>query len=98
MSAALMLGGMEVGLNFHLTDAVGVFDARMIRIYRRLGWSPTVLGTGGEGRDAISVGLWEYKRELRTMLLRRAGLSDEVSRLWFNRSFGQQAAPLAMTG
>ena len=98
VSAALMLGGMEVGLNFRLTDAVGVFDARMVRIYRRLGWSPTVLGTGGEGRDAISVGLWEYKRELRAMLLRRAGLSDELSRLWFNRSFRQQSAPLAMVG
>ena len=98
VSAALMLGGMEVGLNFHLTDAVGVFDARMVRIYRRLGWSPTVLGTGGEGRDAISVGLWEYKRELRGNLLRRAGISSELSLLWFARAFGGAEAPLAMAG
>ena len=26
---------------FSLTHLLGVFDARMIRIYRRLGWAPT---------------------------------------------------------
>ena len=98
VSAALMLGGMEVGLNNHLTDSVGVFDARMTRIYRRLGWSPTVLGTDGNGRDAISVGLWAYDRKIRPNLLRRAGLSDELSRLWYDRAFGSVQSPLAMVG
>lgn len=98
VSAALMLGGMEVGLNNHLTDSVGVFDARMTRIYRRLGWSPTVLGTDGNGRDAISVGLWAYDRKIRPSLLRRAGLSDELSRLWYDRAFGSVQSPMAMVG
>lgn len=98
VSAALMLGGMEVGLGNYLTDSVGVFDARMTRIYRRLGWSPTVLGTDGNGRDAISVGLWAYDRKLRPNLLRRAGLSDELSRLWYDRAFGSVHSPLAMVG
>ncbi len=98
ISAALMLGGMEIGLGFHLTDAVGAFDARMIRIYRRLGWKPTVLGTEGRGRDAVSVGLWAFDPALRPALLRRAGVSDALSRLWFDRAFGRAAAPVAMTG
>ena len=98
VSAALMLGGMEVGLGNYLTDSVGVFDARMTRIYRRLGWSPTVLGTDGNGRDAISVGLWNYDRKIRPILLRRAGLSDELSRLWYDRAFGSVQSPLAMVG
>ena len=98
VSAALMLGGMEVGLNNYLTDSVGVFDARMTRIYRRLGWSPTVLGTDGNGRDAISVGLWAYDRTIRPNLLRRAGLSDELSRLWYDRAFGSVQSPMAMVG
>jgi acyl homoserine lactone synthase len=98
VAAALMLGGMEVGLGNYLTDSVGVFDARMIRIYRRLGWSPTVLGTDGTGRDAISVGLWAYDRKIRPNLLRRAGLSDELSRLWYDRAFGAVQGPLAMVG
>ncbi len=98
VSAALMLGGLEVGLAFHLTDAVGVFDARMVRIYRRLGWEPTVLGTGGEGRGAVSVGLWAYDEELRAGLLQKAGVSAEMSRLWIDRAFGSVAAPMAMVG
>ncbi|MDJ0630526.1 MAG: acyl-homoserine-lactone synthase [Rhodobacter sp.] len=99
VSAALMLGGLEVGLGFHLSDAVGVFDARMVRIYRRLGWEPTVLGTAGEGRNAVSVGLWTFDASLRQRLLQRAGVTDALSRLWFEQAFRQTApAPLAMAG
>ncbi|KMW59447.1 Autoinducer synthesis protein raiI [Candidatus Rhodobacter oscarellae] len=100
VSAMLMLAALEVGLNFHLTDLVGVFDARMVRIYRRLGWEPTVLGTQGEGRDAISVGLWDCAADLRGNLLSRAGVSAEVAQHWFDRTFGRAAspAPLALVG
>lgn len=88
VSAGLMLAGLELGLGFHLSHAVGVFDARMVRIYRRLGWGPTILGTSGAGREAISVGLWAFEPELRTRLLARAGLSSEISQHWFDRAFG----------
>ena len=98
VSAALMLGGLELGLSFHFTDAVGVFDARMVRIYRRLGWEPTVLGTGGEGRGAVSVGLWAFDEAQRAGLLRKAGVRAEMSRLWIDRAFGAAAAPMAMVG
>lgn len=98
ISAALMLGGAEIGLGFHLTDAVGVFDARMTRVYGRLGWSPTILGTEGEGREAVSVGLWEYSEEIRDRMCEKAGLSPELSRLWFQRAFGAAGQDLAATG
>ncbi len=88
VSAALMLGGVELGLGFHLSDAIGVFDARMMRIYRRLGWSPTVLGRQGQGRETVCVGLWQFSSEIRENLILRAGLSAEISRLWFARAFG----------
>lgn len=97
VSAALMLGGLEVGLGNYLTDAVGVFDARMVRLYRRLGWGPTILGSAGVGRNAISVGLWAYSADLRPGLLRRAGVSAELSTLWFDRAFGGEV-PMAATG
>ena len=88
VSPAMLLAVFEVGRNFHLTDVAGVFDARMTRIYRRIGWEPTILGTSGLGRQAISVGLWEIGRDVRARLLAKAGLSSEVSCQWFNRSFG----------
>ena len=91
VSAALMLGVLEIGLASCLSHVAGVFDARMIRIYRRVGWGPTVLGTSGVGRDAISVGLWPCEDTYRLRLLRRAGVSCEVSRYWLDRSFGALA-------
>jgi len=88
IAAALMLGGAELGHNFHLTDAVGVFDARMVRIYERLGWAPTVTGSQGEGRNAVAVGLWAFSEAARERMCRKAGLAPELSRLWFDRAFG----------
>lgn len=53
-----------------------------------IGAAPKVLGAMGEGRDRISVGLWAFRPEDRVKVLRRAGLSSELSEHWFNRSFG----------
>ena len=98
VSAALMLGGMELGRAFHLSHAVGVFDARMVRIYRRLGWGPIILGTEGEGKDAISVGLWAFEEERRPQLLERAGISSAVSESWLDRSLDRATpVPKAIT-
>lgn len=88
VSSALMLGVLEVGLNCHLDHVAGVFDARMIRVYARVGWGPTVLGTEGTGREAISAGLWPCEESYRARLLSRAGVTSEVSRYWYNRFFG----------
>ncbi len=88
VAAALMLAGGEVMRAFCLTDLLGVFDARMVRIYRAIGASPRILGASGEGRDRISVGLWKFRLEDRAKVLRRAGLSSQISEHWFERSFG----------
>lgn len=98
VSAALMLGGAEVGLGFGLSRSVGVFDARMVRIYRRLGWSPMVLGSCGEGREAISVGTWSFSESRAETLCAKAGIPRARSRTWFHLSRRvQRAAELAHT-
>lgn len=89
-SAALMLGGAQLGVGFGLARAVGVFDARMVRIYRLLGWQPTVLGTEGQGADAVSLGIWEFSEDIRRKMARKAGISPEVAQLWFDRSVGDR--------
>ena len=88
VAGLLMLAGGELMRGFGLTHLLGVFDARMIRIYNAIGAAPEVLGTSGAGRDAISVGLWPYRADDRLRVLRRAGLSSQVSEAWFARSFG----------
>lgn len=89
VAAALMLAGGELMRAFHLSHFVGVFDARMVRIYRLIGSSPEVLGTQGAGRDMVAVGLWTYSHASRARILLRAGLSSDLSEAWFNRSFGR---------
>lgn len=87
VAAGLLLAGLEMGLRFGLDQALGVFDARMPRIYGRLGHSPDIIGSSGEGRDGVSVGLWAITEEARAEISRRSGISlDEVAN-WFDASF-----------
>lgn len=88
VSALLMLAGSELMSRFELTHFVGVFDARMVRIYQRIGASPEVLGSDGEGRDQISVGLWSFTQPALHRLQRRAGISLALSQYWATRAFG----------
>ncbi|PLS22298.1 acyl-homoserine-lactone synthase [Neptunicoccus cionae] len=91
VSAAIMLAGCEIGLGFHLGHAVGVFDARIARIYRRLGWSPEILGSQGQGRKRVSVGLWEFSPQVRDRLCSAAGITAVQSRDWFAAAFHHES-------
>ncbi|MEX0366905.1 MAG: acyl-homoserine-lactone synthase, partial [Ruegeria sp.] len=93
IAGAIMLSGGEVMEGFGLTHIAGVFDARMIRIYRLIGSSPEVLGSEGAGRDQISVGLWPFSPADCERVAARAGIPRELSRLWFNTAFGKSAKP-----
>ncbi len=92
-AGAIMLSGGEVMEGFGLTHIAGVFDARMVRIYRLIGSSPVILGSEGEGRDQISVGLWPYSPADCARVAERAGIPRELSRMWFNAAFGKMAKP-----
>lgn len=87
VSAALMLAGCELGIRFGLSHAVGVFDARMIRIYRAIGWAPEILGTQGQGAEAISAGLWPIDEAARDQIAARSGLSVALAAEWFECAF-----------
>lgn len=92
VAAALMLAGGEIMENFGVRHFVGVFDARMVRIYRRIGASPDVLGALGEGRDRISVGLWEFTDQAKARVAESAGIAPAQSRHWFDQAFGRDIA------
>lgn len=93
VAAALMLAGGEVLQGFGLLSYVGVFDARMVRIYNRIGSAPDILGTQGKGRDAISVGLWGFDRRAQLRVAHAAKLSPGMVRHWFNCAFGHVLQP-----
>ena len=87
-AAALMLAGGEIMQGFGIKHFVGVFDARMVRIYNRIGAAPEVLGTQGAGRQSISVGLWDFSEAAQKRVSRVAGIPLQASRGWFEASFG----------
>lgn len=89
VAAVLMLGGGEIMQGFGVKHFVGVFDARMVRIYRMIGSSPEVLGSDGAGREKISVGLWGFTDEAQAQVAARAGITPEQSRFWFDQSMGR---------
>lgn len=91
VAAALMLGGGEIMRGFGIKQFVGVFDARMVRIYRMIGASPDVLGSVGEGRDQISVGVWDFSDAAQARVAKRAGICPEQSLGWFQTAFGRAA-------
>ncbi|MEY8799424.1 acyl-homoserine-lactone synthase [Leisingera sp. XS_AS12] len=96
VAGALTLGGVEIMRNFHLRHFAGVFDRRMVRVYRGLGFCPEVIGSSGEGRERICLGLWEYSPEVYLRVAAKAGIAPELSQLWFDRAFGGVAASPAL--
>ncbi|MEM8631267.1 MAG: acyl-homoserine-lactone synthase [Pseudomonadota bacterium] len=93
-SAALVLGAGEVMKNFTLSHFVGVFDNRMERIYCLHGVAPDVIGSSGDAKERISVGLWEMKPEAWKPTLARVGVDAETSAAWFAASVhGVQPVP-----
>ncbi|UWS80294.1 autoinducer synthase [Phaeobacter sp. G2] len=100
VAGALTLAGLEIMRNLAVSHFAGVFDRRMVRIYRSLGFSPEIIKSAGVGRDRISLGLWEYNVQAYQRVARRAGIAPEMSQLWFDRSLGSTsaAAPMRLTG
>lgn len=100
VAGALTLAGLEIMRNLAVSHFAGVFDRRMVRIYRSLGFSPEIIKSAGVGRDRISLGLWEYNVQAYQWVAQRAGIAPEMSQLWFDRSLGSTAAaaPMRLTG
>ncbi|OSQ53024.1 acyl-homoserine-lactone synthase [Marivita geojedonensis] len=96
-AAALMLAGGEIMQGFGVRHFVGVFDARMVRIYNRIGAAPEVLGTQGEGRQSVGVGLWEFSEAAQKQVSRVAGVPLDASRAWFDAAFGDVVPQPCMT-
>lgn len=93
IAALLMVAIAQLGVGKSLSHTVGVFDARMVRIYRKLGWEPEVMGTTGQGREAISAGLWVFAPKTVAQLALKAGVTTELARYWFSRAFGASVPP-----
>jgi acyl homoserine lactone synthase len=93
VAAALLAAGTELGLRFGLEQALGVIYTKTIPLYRRIGCAPEVIGSKGEGKERISVGLWPLTVEARAGIARKSGIPLSVIARWFDASFPAAAAP-----
>jgi len=87
IAAALLATGVEIGLRFGLEQAVGVISATNLPLYRRFGSLPDIIGSSGEGRQKIGVGLWPISYDARNDIARRAGIALATISDWFDNSF-----------
>ena len=100
----LMLAAAEMGRRFGLAHAVGVFDARMLRVYRALGWAPDLVGGDGDesAREQVAIGLWDFAAAPLDRLRRKARVSPAEVASWFEGAFAPRPvatrAPAQMAG
>lgn len=87
----LLLASAEIGLAIGVRKSLGVFDTPMIRVYRRLGWSPEVLGRA----DGIAAGLWTLSSDVHDRLKAETGLAPRVLDAMFDEARDELALPAA---
>lgn len=86
----LLLATSELGLGMGLSHFVGVFDAPMIGVYRRVGWQPEVLGT----KNGVSAGIWAFTDAVHDRLCALVGIHPSQSRHWFDVALGDLPLPV----
>lgn len=84
----LLAAGAKLMWESGIKHIIGVFDIRMLKVYKRLRASPTVICSSVKSKDAIAAGLWEFDTALFNILCESGGLSPTI----LNQEF--EASPL----
>ncbi len=95
VAAALLAAGVELGLRFGLDQAIGVIYTRTLPIYHRIGHKPDVIGSDDNGRDSISICVWNLTEEARDAICARSGIPAALVARWFDQSFNVPHAEFA---
>lgn len=75
----LMQGGCEVAMLAGVEQIVGIFDNSMLRVYRRVGWSPEIIAsTRRLSKYPIHVGLWSVDEPSLAAMRDRSGITESV--------------------
>lgn len=93
VTARLLAAAAVMGEAFSLVASVAVFDDRMIRVYRALGWAPEVLASGMDPSGRVHVGLWHFGHEATATMCARAGVDAGVIRAKLAADLARPAVP-----
>jgi N-acyl-L-homoserine lactone synthetase len=73
VSSELLIGLCELAIESGIEQIIGLYDERMTRVYRRIGWSPAPLAVSRPEIGKLVVGIWDASQEaLQAMKLRAA--------------------------
>lgn len=90
ISRELLIGICEAALKAGIAQIVGVFDERMVRIYKRGGWIPDVIARSkGVGHGRVAVGLWDVSE---SVLEEMRSKTQSQESLWLQKSVFKAAA------
>lgn len=59
IASELLIGLCELALNCGIDHIVGIYEAHMTRIYRRIGWSPSPLAVSNSQFGRLFAGIWD---------------------------------------
>lgn len=82
----LLAAGAKLLQECEIDHLIGVFDIRMLKIYQRIGASPTLLGTSCASKDDIGVGLWGFDEGSFGLLCMKGQLSQSALQMAFDCS------------
>ncbi len=70
-SANLLTGLCDLSLRSGVKHIVGLYDARMTRVYSRIGWSPAQLAVSRPEFGNLIVGVWDVSQDAIEQMKRR---------------------------
>lgn len=79
----LMAAGGKVMQEYCVDHFVGVFDRKMLPVYRMIGCVPTIVGWSKSDRNKTGVGLWEYDADHYKRLLDGCAMTEIEMELFF---------------
>ncbi|ARM92592.1 acyl-homoserine-lactone synthase 2 (plasmid) [Rhizobium sp. CIAT894] len=80
VATELLSGLCDLALDTGIESIVGVYDAAMIGVYRRIGWRPTALARSRPEIGNLYVGLWEVTADnCRTLRANLSRLIEQAS-------------------
>ena len=97
VAALLFHAACDFGLQAGITQSIGVFDPKMLRVYRRIGWEPRVIGSGYVSDMEVYAGMWEVSEEARQKIFLRSNLKKNVGRIWSSPTFVGEHKKLGAT-
>ena len=89
---AVFVGAGELFRRNSVSMLLGLFDAKMLRLYRAMKNSPQVLSNYDSQTDKISVGAWQMSEPLWEESLKKIGADKEDSEKWYKLDFSKMAS------